>query len=180
MVVSNNNREKVFHHVLGFMKDGDDGSGEICKTLRRNGITDIMGIFTLTKQEIEDLEYKENNRNFQLNRGQRNMICTISALNTRHKREGTPLKIMDWLKITKGDFDNFRITYNPYEYFVITPDHHTGGDESSLEDLSDDDDSSFYDEDDTSVLTCGSYISNNFHPTTIDLTVINAELDRDV
>ena len=121
MVVSNEDQEKVFHHVMGLMKDGDDGSGEIWKTLCRNGINDIMGIFALTKQEIEDLEYKENNKKFRLLKGQRSMLCIVSALNTKHVRDGTTLKIIDWLTITPEVFDDFRIIYNPAEYFSLVP-----------------------------------------------------------
>ena len=120
MVVSDHDQEKVFHHVMGLMKDGDDGSGEICKTVRHNGINDIMGIFALTKQEIEDLEYKENNKKFQLLKGQCSILRIVSALNTKHIRGGTTLKIIDWLMITLEVFDTFRIIY-PAEYFLPVP-----------------------------------------------------------
>ena len=121
MAVSKDDQEKVFLHVMGLMKDGNDGSGEICKTLRRNGIEDIMGIFALTKQEIEDLEYKESNKKFRLLKGQHSMLCIISSFSTKHIRGGAPLKIMDWLMVTLAEFDDFRIIYNPAEYFPPVP-----------------------------------------------------------
>ena len=43
---------------MDLMKDGANGSGEIYRIFKQNGITDIMGIFALTKDDIEDLEYK--------------------------------------------------------------------------------------------------------------------------
>ena len=79
-----------------------------------------MGIFALTKQEIEDLEYKENNKKFQLLKGQCSMLRIVSALNTKHIRGGTTLKIINWLMITLEVFDNFRIIY-PAEYFLPVP-----------------------------------------------------------
>ena len=58
MLLSNKEQEKVFLHAMDLMKDGANGSGEIYRILKQNGITDIMGIFALIKDEIEDLEYK--------------------------------------------------------------------------------------------------------------------------
>ena len=112
-------QDPVFLHAMGLMKDGEDGSGEICKTLKRNGITDIIGIFALNKIEIEALDYKEKGKTSKLNRGQLSMICILSAYNTKHIRAGVPLKVLDWLTITHEMFDEFRILYNPAEYFVV-------------------------------------------------------------
>ena len=117
MSVSIEDYEKVFLHAMFLMKDGDNGSGEICKTLKRNGITDIIGIFGMSKSEIEGLEYKENKQTFKLNRGQLSMICILSAYNTNHIWAGVPLKVLEWLNVTQEMFDDFRIIYNPVEYF---------------------------------------------------------------
>ena len=67
MLVSADDHEKVFIHAMTLMKDGDNSSGEICKTLKHNGITDIIGIFGMSKSKIEGLEYKENRQTFKLN-----------------------------------------------------------------------------------------------------------------
>ena len=120
MSTSIEDQERVFLHAMSLMRDGDNGSGEICKTLRLNGINDILGIFGLSKGEIEGLEYKENRQTFKLNRGQLSMICVLSAYNTNHIRAGVPLKILEWLNITQEMFDDFRIIYNPADYFVPT------------------------------------------------------------
>ena len=102
---------------MTLMKDRDNGSGEICKTLKCNGITDIIGIFGMSKSKIEGLEYKENRQTFKLNQGQLGMICILSAYNTNHIQAGVPLKILEWLNVTQEMFDNFPIIYNPAEYF---------------------------------------------------------------
>ena len=105
--------EKVFLHAMSLMK-------EICKTLRMNGITNILGIFGLSKGEIEGLVYKENRQTHKLNRGQLSMICVLSAYNTNHIQAGVPLKILEWLNVTQEMFDDFRIIYNPADYFLPT------------------------------------------------------------
>ena len=120
MSTSIEDQERVFLHAMSLMRDGDNGSGEICKTLRLNGINDILGIFGLSKGEIEGLEYKEDRQTFKLNRGQLSMICVLSAYNTNHIRAGVPLKILGWLNITQEMFDDFHIIYNPADYFVPT------------------------------------------------------------
>ena len=75
------------------MKDGYNGSGEIYKTFKQNGIIDIMDIFALTKDEIEELEYKGEEENFQLNLGQSEQIHALIAFNTNQIRTDVPLKI---------------------------------------------------------------------------------------
>ena len=119
MSVSAEDQDKVFLHAMALMRDGEDDSGEICKTLKRNGITNIIGIFVLKQIEIEGLDYKEKGNTFKLNRGQLSMICILSAYNTNHIRAGVPLKILDWLTVTHEMFDEFRILYNPAEYFIV-------------------------------------------------------------
>ena len=109
MSTSIEDQERVFLHAMSLMRDGDNGSGEICKTLRLNGINDILGIFGLSKGEIEGLEYKENRQTFKLNRGQLSMICILSAYNTNHIQAGVPLKVLEWLNVTQEIFDDFCI-----------------------------------------------------------------------
>ena len=98
------------------MNDGDDGSGEICKTLRNNGLTEIEDIFALSNDQIDDLSYKENNKRFTLTLGQRNMLRILSAFNTNQIRSNKALEIKDWINITKDQFSQFRIIYNPADY----------------------------------------------------------------
>ena len=64
---------------MGLMKDSDDGSGEIYKTLKHNSISDIIGIFVLKWTEIKDLKYKVSNKGFSLKRGKKSMLCILSA-----------------------------------------------------------------------------------------------------
>ena len=79
MVISDEKHEEVFLHTMGLMKDNADGSGEIYKTLKHNDISDIIGIFVLKWTEIEDLKYKVSNKGFSLSRGQKSMLCILSA-----------------------------------------------------------------------------------------------------
>ena len=102
------------------MKYGYDGSGDIYKILKQNGITDIMHIFALTKDEIKELIYEEEEEILKLNLGQYCMIHALIAYNVNHIQEGASLKIIDWLSITHDQFTNFRIIYNPAEYFTPT------------------------------------------------------------
>ena len=60
--ISTEDKKKVFLHAMHLMNDGDDGSGEICKTLKKNGLTQIEDIFSLSNDQIDDLSYKENNK----------------------------------------------------------------------------------------------------------------------
>ena len=92
MSVQTTDEERIFLHTMDLMNDGADGSGEICKTLKLNGITDIIGFFALTKAEIETLEYKDGCQTNSLNQGQRSMICILSVYNTSHIRAGMALK----------------------------------------------------------------------------------------
>ena len=55
MSVSAEDQDKVFLHAMALMRDGEDGFGEICKTLKRNGITNIIGIFALKKSKLRGL-----------------------------------------------------------------------------------------------------------------------------
>ena len=101
MVVSNEDQAKVSLRAMDLMKDGIDGSGDISKTLKHNGIHDIMGIFTLTEDNIEHLEYNKGEGTSKLNIGQRNVMCIILSYNTCHIWTGVPLKIMEWIIITQ-------------------------------------------------------------------------------
>ena len=101
---------------MSFMNNGDDGSGEICKTLKKNGLTQIEEIFALSNDQIDDLSYKESSKKFTLTLAQRNMVRILSAFNTNHIRSGVPLKIMEWVHVTKDQFSEFRIIYNPADY----------------------------------------------------------------
>ena len=60
--ISTEDKKKVFPHAMDLMNDGDDGSGEICKTLKKNSLTQIEDIFALSNNQIDDLSYKENNK----------------------------------------------------------------------------------------------------------------------
>ena len=121
MVISDEKHEEVFLHAMGLMKDNADGSGEIYKTLKHNDISDIIGIFVLKWTEIEDLKYKVSNKGFSLSRGQKSMLCILSAYNTKNIRAGTPLKVTDWLTVTQDIFDDFRMIYKPDDYFASEP-----------------------------------------------------------
>ena len=101
MVFSAENHEKSFLHTMGLTRYGSDGPGEIYKTLKRNGITDALGIFTLSKSEIKELKYKENKETFRIKIGEKNMLCVLSAYNTIYIRAGIPLTIIYWLKVTQ-------------------------------------------------------------------------------
>ena len=57
--MSNKDQEKVFLHAMSLTKDSYNGSGEIYKTFKQNGIINIMDIFALTKYEIKDLIYEK-------------------------------------------------------------------------------------------------------------------------
>ena len=106
---------------MGLTKDGADGSGEIYKTLKINDISDIIGIFVLKWTKVEELKYKASSKTFSLSRGQKSMLCILSAYNKKNIRAGTPLKVMDWLKVTQDIFDDFRMEYIPEDYFSFEP-----------------------------------------------------------
>ena len=133
MVISAEKHEEVFLHAMGLMKDSADGSGEIYKTLKHNDISDIIGIFVLKWTEIEDLKYKVSNKGFSLSRGQKSMLCILSAYNTKNIRAGTPLKVTDWLTVTQDIFDDFRMIYKPDDYFASEPTHFSTEIESNTE-----------------------------------------------
>ena len=102
MIVSAEDHKKVSLHAMGLIKDGNYGSGEVYKTLKHNGISNIIGFFVSTKSEIEDLKYKVRNKAFLLNRGQCNMICALYTYNMMsYEREWIPLKVIDWLTVTQ-------------------------------------------------------------------------------
>ena len=93
--ISTEDKRKVFLHAMHLMNDGDDGSGEICKTLKKNGLTQIEDIFSLSSNQIDDLSYKENNKKYSLNLAQKNMVRILLAFNTNHIRSNVPLEIME-------------------------------------------------------------------------------------
>ena len=57
MHLPNKEQEKVFLHAMHLMGDGANGSGEIYKILKHNGINNVTSILTLTKNEIKELKY---------------------------------------------------------------------------------------------------------------------------
>ena len=114
--ISTEDKRKIFLHAMGLMNDGDDGSGEICKTLRKNGLTQIEDIFALSNDQIDDLSYKESNKKYGLTLGQRNMLSILYAFNNNHIHSNVPLEIKEWINITKDQFSQFRIIYNPADY----------------------------------------------------------------
>ena len=113
MVVSAETHEEVFLHAMGLMKDDADGSGEIYKTLNINDISDIIGIFVLKWTKVEELKYKTRSKTFSLSRAHKSMLDILSTYNKTNIRAGTPLKVMDWLKIAQDIFDDFRMEYIP-------------------------------------------------------------------
>ena len=88
MSVLADGHEKVFLHAMTLIKDGDNGSGDICKILKGNGITDIIGIFGMIKIKIEGLEYKENRQTFKLNQGQ--LLHTVGLQHKSYPGRRTP------------------------------------------------------------------------------------------
>ena len=71
----------------------------------------ILWIFLLTKDETKELIYEEEEEIMQLNLGQCIMIHESIAFNIKQIQSGAPLKIIDWLSITRDQFDKFRIIY---------------------------------------------------------------------
>ena len=114
MYLPNKEQEKVFLHAMHLMGDKSNRSGEIYKILKQNGINNVTGIFTLTKNEIIELTYSGKEESFQLNLGQCIKIETFIAFNINQIRAGQPLKEHEWINVTCEQFGEFQLFEHLY------------------------------------------------------------------
>ena len=120
-MVTSSEHTQVYAHVMGLIGDPSEGSGEIAKTLKVNGILNILDICNLNKHMVEQLYYKVSNRKIELTIEQQSLVINI-GLFMRHKRKNdASFGILNWLNVTQDDFDEFRLGYRLSDYLPATP-----------------------------------------------------------
>lgn len=115
-----NLRQKLLHHALELIDEPIDRSGFITRTLDFNGINNLMDLLNLTHKDLDELKFvgidptSNRNKTYKLIPSQVNLLKIVQAYNVFHIRAKTPLSTRDWLNVTKTQFNDFRMIYNPY------------------------------------------------------------------
>ena len=109
MVSTTRSKSKdAFNHVLDNVFDKGDSS-ILKKSLKADGIEDILSLVTMEEEGIKALKYNKSvsEKNLPIPKGDQGLIkCFIKFLSHCHE-SGNPIGD-DWMSITQEDFDLFR------------------------------------------------------------------------
>ena len=95
----------LVHAVMVILKQPTDGP--LSKALARGGIHTITDLLTLSQLARDALTYHDVYGNVKpLAIGHKNLLRMLKIYGAYHGAEGSP--IVDWMTITKKDFDDFR------------------------------------------------------------------------
>jgi len=72
------------------------------------GINDVASLFALSNAQIEEIKYDEKGKPL-LIVAEANMLKLLSCYRQYRTMLGTPLTMVDWLHVTKQDFDIFKV-----------------------------------------------------------------------
>ena len=87
MVTADKHRS-VMKHVLCLVGDPDNGTGEIDKTLKANGINDILDIVNLQRSVVSTFIYKEGNKKIDLSKGHQTLLILLAHFNKFKRKNG--------------------------------------------------------------------------------------------
>lgn len=99
----------VFTHILDNVLGRPDTS-HLKQSLVADGVVTLFDLVTMEEDHIDTLMVEDDDNQFghiDINRGDKNLIKLFLAFHSYQQRSGDTV---DWLTITQGDFDNFRIS----------------------------------------------------------------------
>ena len=99
--------EDIFNHILDHILNRDDSS-RLKRALLNAGINDVASLFSLSTTQIDETKYDEKVKSH-LIVGGANLLKILSCYRRNRAILGQPLTMMDWLHVTKQDFDIFRV-----------------------------------------------------------------------
>ena len=77
-MVTSDEHVSVMTHVLKLVGDPSDGTGEIEKTLKANGINTVLDILNLGQAIVSTLMYKDGNKKIELVKGHQTLLITAA------------------------------------------------------------------------------------------------------
>ena len=119
--------ETIFHHCMSLIENPEcqDGSGTICKKLIENYINTIIDIISLDDEEIKVI-YSSTTKiksKQHLTMSQINGIKYLKYYNINQYKNNGSFLPKNWLKVTREEFELFRISCNLFDYkkYNLTP-----------------------------------------------------------
>ena len=124
-MVTPDEHRSVMEHVLHLVGDPADGTGEIEKMLKANGIQNILDIVNLQRSIVNTFTYKDGKGEMELSKGHQTRLVILTHFNKSKRNSGTSFPVLDWLKVDQDEFDTFRLDYdeNTYSIPCIVSDH---------------------------------------------------------
>ena len=115
--------ETIFHHCMSLIENPEyqDGSGTICKMLIENDINTIIDIISLDDEEIKAI-YSSTTKikpKQHLTMSQINGIKYLKYYNINQYKNNGSFLPKKFLKITREEFELFRISCNLFDYKEI-------------------------------------------------------------
>ena len=88
IMVTAEKHRSIMKHVICFGGDPNNGTGEIDKTLKENGIKDIPDIVNLQRSVVSTFIYKEGNNKIDLLKGHQTLLILFAHFNTLKGKNG--------------------------------------------------------------------------------------------
>ena len=114
----------LLEEVFDQPKDSD-----LSKALKHSGLYDPHSIVSTMDNKFEDLKYPVDGKHATINKGNANLLKCFKKYVLFRRAIGEPIQDPDWAKITKEEFDEYRIgDYNdplPSSAPLLPPAQHT-------------------------------------------------------
>ena len=88
-MVTEDKHRYFMKHVFRLVGDPNNGTGEIDKTLKTNGINDILDIVNLQRSVVSTFIYKEGNKKIDLSKGHQTLLILLAHFNKFKRKNGT-------------------------------------------------------------------------------------------
>ena len=119
-MVTADKQRSVMKHVLCLVGDPNDGTGEIDKTLKANGINDILDFVNLQRSVVSTFIYKEGNKKIDLSKGHQTLLIILAHFKKFKRKNVASFLLMDWLTVDQDEFNTFCLDYDENDYTLST------------------------------------------------------------